>query len=244
MGGSDSSSVDFDELERLERQRQSSAAVADATLTPDVPEESPRGVHVHDGFFLRFGFGPSYFNGSYEGGFRQDPYYPQVPIDADVSGVGFTGELAVGGAPCPGLILAARVALTFAPAPVLELSELGDGFSDADLDAVAMPLLGGLMDIYPDAELGIHFFGTVGLTTMELGGDEGVGSKSFIGVGYGGGIGFEGFVSDEWSIGVNARLDAAYLVLSGSGTSTAEDDGDDDSIHLVSPGMQLVFTYN
>jgi hypothetical protein len=237
-GSDDTSSVDFGDLE-LQRARNTSVPLppAAAPQADATAPAKPPGYHLHDGFFLRLSFGPQYFNGAYEGGFRQDANYPQVPAEADLDGIGFTSEVVIGGAPTPGLVLAGRLAMTFAPSPTLELSELGTGFTDADLDAIIMPFTGGLIDIYPDPELGIHFFATVGFTGMSLEGDDRVGVKEFYGVGYGGGIGFEGFIADEWSMGVNLRIDGAYM---GGGSASSEDD----NVHMVLPAVQVAATFN
>ncbi len=239
------SSAGEDELDLLvlERERTPADLPPKAPPSPSEappPDEEP-GKHRHDGGFVRFGFGPSWFNGSYDGQFRQNIHAPNLPASVDLTGVGLTAELLAGGAPVPGFIIAARLALTLSLDPTMQFSELGDGSTDAALDAIAMPFTGVAIDVYPDPTLGIHFFGTVGLTMTELAGDDRVGNPSFIGVGYGGGVGFEGWIADEWSLGIQARVDAAHLVAGNEGSSETSTD---ETLTIVSPGLQMSFTFN
>lgn len=240
----DQPSVNFDDLEtrylRLQRLRLVDGGIS--TPPPSADDETERrGVGVHDGGFVRLAFGPSWFNGAYEGNFRQSANAPNIPAEVDLSGGAFTAEFLGGGALVPGFILAARAAITIAPEPTMQFSELEDGFTDATLDPVAMPFVGMAMDVYPDPSLGVHFFGTFGMTFVELTGDDRVGNASFFGLGYGGGVGYEGFVSDEWSIGVQARIEAAHMFDDGP---DASDGADEEIVTMVSPTLQMTFTYN
>lgn len=243
-GMSDQPAVDFDDLEaryhRLARLRLTEGVGLQPA--PEAVEAEPLGAGVHDGGFVRLAFGPSWFNGAYEGNFRQSANAPNIPAEVDLTGGAFTAEFLGGGALVPGFVLAARLAITIAPEPTMQFSELSDGFDDADLDAVAMPFVGMAVDVYPDPSLGVHFFGTFGMTLAELAGDDRVGNASFFGFGYGGGIGYEGFVSDEWSVGVQARVDAAHMFAEGPSASTNATD--DEIVTLVSPTLQMTFTYN
>jgi hypothetical protein len=230
--GGDEPSIDFDALPEPGAEKPKLAG-DDGLLE----EEKPRGYHRHDGGFIRFGYGPGWFNGSYDGNFRASANGVSVPASVGLTGLGLSAEFVGGGAPVPGFVLAARVALTVAVEPEALLSDVGG--TDKTADDMVIPFTGFLMDVYPDPELGIHFFGTVGVTMAEVGGPDELGDQSFVGVGYGGGIGFEGWIADEWSLGVQARIDAAYM----AGEETDVDD-DVDTFTMVNPTIQMAFTFN
>lgn len=246
LPSADEPSVDFEELEARYERLQKLSVVKQA-LSPDDrdnPDEEVRpDSRIHDGGFIRFAFGPQWFNGSLERGFRTSAAAPNVPTAVDINGFGLTAEFVGGGAPVPGFILAARLAVTVALEPEAQLSDVfgTPDYEDPTLDDMIIPFTGLLMDVYPDPELGIHFFGTVGITMASVGGDDQVGSESFVGVGYGGGVGFEGWVADEWSVGIQARIDAAHMFGDENEATTADDV---DTFVMVNPTLQLAFTFN
>jgi hypothetical protein len=161
--------------------------------------EAP-GVHLHDGFYLRLGMG----FGSYSEAIRQEDADKQTTV----SGIASVSEFALGGAVRPGLvfgggvwtstILASARTIRGNPPP----GEVIDGRGD-------FQLVGPFFDYYPDPRGGLHMQGAIGIANVRgLSVDSVNFDKDSISVGGGVmfGVGYDWWVSNEWSVGVLGRL--------------------------------------
>jgi hypothetical protein len=178
------------------------SAAAKIVLRPGAPGSdlpglppAPRGVHFHDGFYLRMAVGLGL------GGTLVSSDAKSVG-DYSIGGGGGALDLWIGGTPTPGFAMGAAisaVALNSAKRRV-------DGHSiPGDVNG-GTALLGYFVDVFPDPEAGLHFGGALGLAsgTAEV---KGSGRKF-----EGSGVGLEAFggydlwVSPQWSIGGLARF--------------------------------------
>ncbi len=209
-------------------------ALADPPPAPTsvVAVEDPS-AHLHDGFYMRLatGFGSSFQTIAMEG---HDP-------SVTVSGMSNVGELALGWAVWPGRILglgwwSGTLVVTsrefhmdqpMPPDPLLN-------------DAKDFNIFGPFADIYFNPRRGFHMQGALGLATVRgLGLTE---ARFHDDVVYGAGVmlglGYEWWVSNQWSVGLLGRVTAA---------STVNDDQDGVTwVHAVgaSPSLLFTATYN
>jgi hypothetical protein len=206
---------------------------------PEAPPPAPRlepapparGVHLHDGFYLRLGIG----FGSYDESLKQDG----ASEESHVTGLASVGEIAVGGTIAPGLILGGGVWSSSllasdrtirGPMPPAEVID-----SKADCS-----LVGPFVDWYFDPGKGLHLQAAFGFATVrgysldgETNTDEAaVGGGAMIGFGY------EWWVSQQWSFGILGRL-TGVLATGTDATGTRW-------LHGVgtSPSILFTATYN
>ncbi|HWU90249.1 MAG TPA: hypothetical protein VN253_23455 [Kofleriaceae bacterium] len=178
------------------------ASIALAVLSAGAAQAEPRN---HDGFYFRLGVGPGYAIATLDTGAGSD----------DSTGANISTQLAVGWTVRRGLVVGGA---TF---PMVVLSPSYDGI---DAGGQHVSATGPFVDYYPNSRKGLHFHGGL---LFSLGYLDGGDRASHIGAGYGAslGVGYDFFVTDEWSIGGIARATAYHLY------------GVDDSMRLFSPAL-------
>ncbi|MEZ4233469.1 MAG: hypothetical protein R3B89_30105 [Polyangiaceae bacterium] len=203
------------------------------------------GRHLHDGFYLRLsggvGFGgfsastePFQFYVEGQGGDQVD--------DFDGSGGGFAygTQIAVGGALRPGAVLA--LAFNTLTVPQLTLTHPAREFGNYEYRISQVAGVGPLFDFFPDPSAGLHVSGglsVVGLVIGQADTDDGARARGHTALGWGFnlGIAYEWWVGEEWSLGLQARLDYTH----GSGSDARDNDW---SHSLWAPTVGLGLTYN
>lgn len=196
------------------------------------PPAPPRGVHRHDGFYLRMGLGI----GSLSANLKASPVIGGVPaqIDAKLTGSGAVLDFALGGAVVDGVILAGDITLMGVDSPKI------DGISSPQVKTDSFVRMLFLCDVYPDPKQGFHFQGGLGLAQFAYGldvkVDDGSDRTTLSGLGWHVGAGWEGWVGDQWGIGGLLRLDGASVkTSSGSADGTAS---------VFSPSLLFTATLN
>jgi hypothetical protein len=198
--------------------------VTDAATAP--------GVHFHDGFYLRLGTG----FGSYSEGIRQSGEDKMTTV----SGIASVTEFGIGGAVRPGLIFGGGVWTSTVLASARTVrgnappSEVIDSRGD-------FQLVGPFFDYYSNPSGGFHMQGAVGVANVRGMSVDSVNyDKDSISVGAGlmFGVGYDWWVSNQWSIGILGRMAVAV---------TGQDDKSDVRwYHAVggTPSVLFVGTYN
>jgi hypothetical protein len=170
------------------------------------------GKRFHDGFYLRLGVGAGYLTSKLT---RAED------AEAAGGGVGFTVpvELAFGGTPTPGFVIGAGSWAVHAPA-LTHTSGRGDFVREAEASYGSISMLGPFADIYPAPRAGFHVQFAPCLTLVGTG-TSSVTPEELTGVGFGAmlGLGYEGWVSDQWGVGVLVRSQFAYAQLSAESSS-------------------------
>jgi hypothetical protein len=177
----------------------SSAALALTALSPPTASAEPR---THDGFYLRVGVGPGYALGT----------LASPAGSGDSTGVNVSTQLAIGWTLRPGLVIGGGTFPMVVPSPTYDGMDAGGQHVSAT---------GAFVDYYLDPRKGLHFQGGLLFALGYLDGGE---RASHVGAGYGGtlGIGYDFFVTDEWSVGGIVRATAYRLPRLARAPLTAE----------------------
>lgn len=171
------------------------------------PQPQAEGVREHDGFYLRLQLGPGYFFD--ERSIERDGQEPLVLADVGGFATGF--ELLVGGTVGEGVVIGGTLAIT----RVANYETTIESVTAETADVIGFTLLGPFIDWYPDVWGGFHVFGVLALA----GGSSQETDWKRGGLAIGGGVGYDWWISDEWSIGLLGKVVLAGL---GEETETAE----------------------
>jgi hypothetical protein len=147
--------------------------------------------------------------------------------DSTVKGPGGAFELSIGGTVGSGLVICGTLFAQSVRDPKVEPDD--DTLPDADLESdLSFGLIGPGLHWYPDPTGGFHFGGTLGLAYAFAKSPENSPFKNIGGVGGGLSlaIGYDFWISDQWSLGAMARLTGATLhgETTESGLTGKEDD--------------------
>lgn len=190
----------------------SAASTPPAPVSADHPTAQP--ARVHQGFYLRFGSGPSVASLSGHG----------PSGSASLTGAAETGFIAIGGAVAPGLVLAGTLQGTgfsakFKGGPLAGASLTSDGEtrSASQKAQAGLGMLGLLLDWYPQPRAGWHAgvatgIGVVGITN--LADDSNLGGVNLSGSVFGG---------YDWALGRDWSLGLQLMASGGTATKLLED---------------------
>jgi hypothetical protein len=199
------------------------------------PEKAPDpGRHLHDGFYLRtsLGLGP----GKATENMGPDQY--------KWSGTGIMLDVMIGGSPVPGFVLGGALVLHEIANPSLtyngqSLGTLGGAGTDVSLDLTTFGLFAA---IYPIPTSGFNLHALVGYSEFSLsigGSSTSVGNPS--GVSFMGGLGYDFWISDNWSIGPDFRI--AYC-KGKADITTIDGVRETDEISMLIPTLSFTATYH
>jgi hypothetical protein len=174
------------------------------------------GAETHNGFYFRFslGAGGLSMQRDAKGTAESELVYSG---ESSINGGGTTGELSFGGTPGGGLAIAGTILTYNVPEPTLE----NDSGGEAELGgALQVFVLGASADWFPNPNGGFHFGGTLGVGAASADTPSG---NNFDHIGGGGGalslqLGYDWWIGEEWSLGVQGRFTA--LALKGEDTAT------------------------
>ena len=159
---------------------------------------------THDGFQFRGTLGGGYLSDSESVEGAGDGAF-----EATVSGGAALLELYFGGTPVPGLVFGGFLSGMSAPGPSAEFG--GTTFEADDDTSLGLGSVGPYVDYYPDPQGGLHVLGTLGYAQVTFDDGDGIVDESTSsGFTLGAGIGYDAFVSDEWSLGALGRLGYAW----------------------------------
>jgi hypothetical protein len=181
------------------------------------------GAHLHDGFYTRLGLGIGYISATTE-------------HDSAINGWGVAPDVWIGGSPTPGLAIGVTFNGVSVPNPHAEISAADSGglgpVSGEAHGTLTYSVFGLFADYYPAPARGLHFMAGLNYSVFQFAADNGQSSKPASGVGLFGGLGYEWWIGNEWSVGPLARLHWASVSDDGGSTS------------VLSPVLLLGFTYH
>ena len=192
---------------------------------PDQPLQQP-GARLHDGFYLRLslGFGA--------GSATQDYSSSEIKY----SGTAMMFDIMIGGSPMPGFVLGGALVSHRIMSPSIKLNgtDMGSADSDASLD---MSTIGLFTAVYPDPSSGFNVHALVGYGVISASNGNARTTDNPAGLSLMGGVGYDFWVSEQWSLGPDVRV--AYAK-----TSYTEGDGIEDKISMFVPTVSFTATYH
>jgi hypothetical protein len=179
--------------------RAADAPPAKSTIDLSTPASEPtagRSFHMHDGFYLRGGFGFGSLGASYD---------DQTASNVDLSGSGFALALdvMVGGCPSRGVALGGALLTSGAFS-----AAFAQGGVDAGDRSLGLVLVGPFIDGYPNPRGGWHLGAALGVASLQIQ-DRTPTLTDTRGLGGAGWFGYDWWVADEFSVGLSLRLAGA-----------------------------------
>jgi len=210
---------------RRENEESAESTPAESTKTPS------RGAHFHDGFYLQIALGPGYLGASAS----------EAGEDLSVEGGAITGSLWIGGSVTPGFVLGGGTLGAVAVNPKVTYTNANDPSSNLTTTSEAtlqLQMFGLVSDFYPNPRSGLHLQAMLGYAVLSSrrNGQSTTSNSDPSGLGLMGGVGYDGWVSDDWSIGVVVRVAYAATRYDDAGSSL--------SLPTIAPGLLATFTYN
>jgi len=191
------------------------APVASAPALAPTPDAPPSKLTLtrpglHQGFYLRLSSGPSFMTLNGHG-----PYG-----SASLTGAGYGGMIAIGGAVAPGLVLAGTIQgsafnaeFNGGPFENATVNSKGKTYKASDRATGGFGMLGVLVDWYPQPSGGWHVGGSTGVGAIVL--TNSADERDFGGVNFAGSVfgGYDWALGRKWSLGLQ-------LVVSGATRTT------------------------
>lgn len=175
------------------------------------PESGPEpGAHLHDGLYYRIAFGAGYVKATTNNG-------------SEVTGWGFSPEFWVGGSPVAGLALGGTFGIVAVPNPDAAITAADSGglgpISGEAQGLATYSTYGLFADYYPNPRAGLHIMAGLNFSSFKFIPDSGNASQPATGVGVFGGIGYEWWAGQQWSVGPLVRLHWASVSDDSGATS-------------------------
>ena len=186
----------------------------------------------HDGFYFRAALGLGGLIGSNR--YASSAIAGSSSLEFDSSGLAIVSELAFGGSPAPGLVIGGGSY----GASIGKTRYISDGIEVED-EASAVSVIGPFIDFYPDPEAGLHLQLAPGLGLISaVEGDFVAEDLGGLGFGFMAGVGYEFWISEQWSIGALAR------VLYANATLLNADGNERFDVQAIVPGLLFAVTYH
>lgn len=197
---------------------------------PTAPEEPKPGARLHDGFYLRMSFGLGSGTAT-EDITAPGADYPEIKF----SGLTTMFDILIGGSPVPGFVLGGGLVGHSIMNPTVK----ADGVEYDTDDDVSLNLstLGLFTAIYPDPRSGFNIHGLVGYGVISASNGTSRSTNNPSGFSLMGGVGYDFWVGDQWSLGPDLRL--AYAKTSWGGGS-----GEEDKVSMLVPTLSFTATYH
>jgi hypothetical protein len=208
-------------------------------LSGPVGPPPDEGARVHDGFYLRVGWGFGVFDERLE----SDDLASGGSIKARNRGISSTSDIAIGGTVAPGWVIGGLIGSVDMIASTLRTSgaSLTEIPTEIDPGLRNSSLIGPFVDWYPNVRGGFHAQAAIGLATLtpRLFGHPATDDSEYLAVGGGLmlGAGYEWWVADEWSIGVLTQLGARFMGGDADGASWSH-------VVTISPNLCATLTYH
>ena len=204
--------------------------VALEELTEGFPSYHVTGSHTHDGFFMRVEGGGGYLTGSSsnaeweasDGGWYTD-------ADMKLRSVTGSASFFLGFTPWSGTAVGAAAHYVGAIRPTLEVEER----KSTDNNSANLALFGLFLQYYPAIHGGFNL-GIIAGPCVALSNVEALSSGDCIGLSAS--VGYDWWISKEWSLGTAGRFTAAW-----ASHSTSDGTGD---YNLLAPTLQVAMTYH
>jgi hypothetical protein len=177
---------------------------------------------THEGFYLQMTVGGGYLGTSASDN-RED---------LSIRGGAFSGSVWIGGSLVPGFVLGGGATSVIAVRPKVKETLQGQAVDLGNPNAgMQLSMIGLVSDWYPNPKRGLHLQAMLGYAVLSIT-QNGTSSVSPSGIGLVGGLGYDFWVSAEWSAGVLGNFAYAAAKLN------------DASYPTLAPTLLASFTYN
>jgi hypothetical protein len=165
------------------------------------PARVPKvGVRLHDGLYLRMSIGMGPGRGKYT-----ETLTGFVPDEYKFSGLGAMLDVMLGGSPIPGWVLGGAFVGHTIINPKVKLNNT-DVSNVSRSYAYNLSTFGLFTSVYPDPAAGLNFHALVGLGTLSVKTGDVTVTPEPAGPSFMGGVGYEFWIADQWSMGPDFRL--------------------------------------
>ncbi len=180
----------------------------------DVRMRRETGKRYHDGFYLRLGVGGGYLVSKWT-------LAEETESSAGAQGATVPVELAIGGTPSPGVVIGGGSWAVHVPSATYTAGR-GDFTSEETADYGSISMLGPFVDVYPAPRFGAHLQFAPCLALVAPGTSSEIVTEELSGTGFGAmvGVGYEGWVSDQWGMGLLVRNQFVYAQVTDSDDNT------------------------
>ena len=206
------------------------------------PAAQDAGVQYHDGFYLRLGFGVGFLGVTLK---PEDDDIGDVEVKMNATAPAI--EIALGGTPTPGLVIGGAISGLTVSEPEYEIESGGQTEKgDAEDTTVTQSNIGVFIDYYFDPEGGFHAQGLLGLGVLQAtyDGDSDTDDWTATGPMVALGLGYEGWVGDQWGLGGLARLTVASLSSDESPPIDGEAHEIDTKATVITPAILFTATFH
>lgn len=218
-------------------------------LEPPPESAAAAGANTHDGFFLRVGAGLAIHKTSVK---ISPAANSSLHTTVELSGSGAAFDIQIGGAVAKGVVLAGDLGghVINKPSSKITDSSIGSFNSNSTEEKATLTYsrVGAVIVVYPNNTGGFHLFGGGGFGTYLFKPDDSAQDKiSASGGQVNAGVGYEGWVGKEWSLGGLLRLDVPFLSSTQNTTNNGRVPNGVDLKYEVTgviPSILLNFTYN
>ena len=181
-----------------------------------VPMPRDPGARLHDGFYLRMSIGIGPGSGTWT---HTDLGLPGDQVK--LKGTGAMFDIMIGGSPVPGFVLGGAFVSHHILNP--KLTSSGQSSDTFGLDITYdLNTLGLFAAVYPDPKHGFNLHALVGYSEISVSSGNIQSTHNPVGFGIMGGVGYDFWVGDQWSVGPDLRIAYAKGSIDSGGV---KDDG-------------------
>jgi hypothetical protein len=197
-------------------------------------------VREHDGFYLRLGVGAG--GGSFAGTINSPGTALTDGAGVDGKGVTIPVELAIGGTIAPGLVIGGGSFGALMPAPSARMKNYGREM-ESSAGTMILSSIGPFVDYYFAPNQGFHAQAGIAFAVVAASKSPDDGAlmrQNYSGTGWSTmlGVGYDTWVSEQWSCGVLGRIQYGAASLDADqGTSGAD-------LRFLFPTLLATFTYH
>jgi hypothetical protein len=212
------------------------------TLPPPPPPPPPQtavmsrvppspDARLHDGFYMRLSFGMGSGTATED---ETDPAFPASEMDW--SGLTAMFDVMLGGSPMPGFVLGGALISHQILNPTIKAGGSTQQTIGSDI-SLNLATIGLFTAIYPDPRSGFNFHALLGYSEVSITVDHQTTNRDNpTGPSFMAGVGYDFWVSDQWSIGPDFRI--AYS------EAKSDHDGYTSKVSFLAPTLSFTATYH
>jgi hypothetical protein len=197
---------------------------------PPAPIEPKPGARLHDGFYLRMSLGLG--RGSAKMNY---PISATNDIELRYSGLAMMFDILIGGSPVPGFVLGGGLVSHSIMNPKIKSGGVEYDTANNE-DSLNLSTFGLFAAIYPDPKSGFNLHALVGYSSISSDNSASIGVHHPDGPSVMGGVGYDFWVGEQWSLGPDVRLAYAHC--------RSTDGNEETTVSMFVPTLSFTATYH